>query len=264
MNLNISALQQALGNFINSFGQPKKLVSPIPESQLGNSPGSYQVQRDPTLKVIQPTALIQAQTQSKSSPWPNSTPQPSPWPTTKPTPMPTPMPTPAPTPTPTPASVTVNQIANGQKTRYGRNPNASNPSEIVVDAITKAANKFGVPKELLFDMAFAESSFNPGSKNTTPEGIAADVPEGLFQFRPGTWQEVQRYAQNPESGAYGVITQQSQRSDPYANAAAAAYLIKQGQLGKWDASQWNWGQYWPEAETSAAGYYNQTMSRKRK
>lgn len=204
----------------------QELISPIPKSVM--------------------ESYFPTQQQGQASPTPTATPRP------------TQMPTPRPTATPMP------QVA-GVMDEYitGRNPSAKTNDPVVVKAITQAANRFGVPKEFLADLFFAESSFNPGSKNTTPEGVAAGVPIGLAQFRPGTWDEVRRYTQNPESIAYGMIPEGDMRSDPNLNALAAAYLIKQGQLGKWDASQWNWGQYWPEEELSKYGFYDQTLSRKR-
>lgn len=161
---------------------------------------------------------------------------------------------PEPTPSPSPALAS---YMGG----YGRNPKAVPKDKTVVNAIENAAKKFGVPKEFLYDLAYSESSFNPTLQNTTPEGVAAGRPTGLFQFKPDTWKEVQNYMSKPGSIGKGVL-ENTDINDPFSNALAAAYLIKNGQLGKWDASQWNWGKYWPEDELKKMGFYKQTLSRR--
>lgn len=130
--------------------------------------------------------------------------------------------------------------------------------EDVYSVISQAAEKFGVPEELLLDIAFSESSYNPGNINETPEGRAAGSPMGLYQFTPQTWQDVMAYANNPEMSLYGVLPNQDVL-DPTTNALAAAYLIKMGQLGKWDASEWNWGQKYTPDELEKLGFYDQSM-----
>lgn len=221
-------------NKIAEMNKPQEMLSPVPK---GGANTKYYT-GDPWLQRMA-----------------NATPKPTVNPTVRPAPQPTPQATPRPMAAPQASPL------SGYLT--GRNPKARTSDPVVIGAITQAANKYGVPKEFLTDLFFSESSFNPKSANTTPEGIAADVPVGLAQFRPGTWNEVMRYASDPKSSAYGVLTKDMKRDDPYANALAAAYLIKQGQLGKWDASMWNWGQYWPQEELSKYGFYDQTMSRKR-
>lgn len=129
----------------------------------------------------------------------------------------------------------------------------------VDQAITGASKKFNVPKELLYDIAFSESSLDP--RKTNP-GAGAINPVGLYQFTDATWNnEVMKYAKDPKSSLFGVLSS-NDRNDPAANAMAAAYLIKFGQLGKWDASEWNWGNYHPVNELDTAGFYNQSQYHK--
>lgn len=119
----------------------------------------------------------------------------------------------------------------------------------VDDAIQSAAKQYNVSPELLYDIAFAESSLDP--MKTNAEGSSAS---GLFQFTSPTWQTVQRYGGMPGSS---LRLPSNDRSDPYASAMAAAYLIGHGQLGRWDASKWNWGQYYTPEEIDP--YYYQTL-----
>jgi hypothetical protein len=141
------------------------------------------------------------------------------------------------------------------------------PNETVVDAINKAATKYNVPAQLLFDIGYSESSLDPNKLN--PDAPALD-PEGLFQFTKGSWYGgpdangnwqpgiLKQYATNPSMSLYNVLPSNN-RQDPYTNALAAAYLIKYGQLGKWDASEWNWGNQWSPQELENLGFYKQTI-----
>lgn len=139
-----------------------------------------------------------------------------------------------------------------------RNPNFSqfNVSKTVSNAIQQAASKFGIPASLLYDIALQESSFEPSHVNDTPDGKAAGNPTGLYQFTDSTWKELT----DPNSGTYGQslrpLLQGTDRTNPYNNAMAAAYLIANGQLGRWNASQPVWGQYYSPQELQQ--YYSQT------
>lgn len=165
----------------------------------------------------------------------------------RPTPTPTPSPSPTPSPTPTPTA------KSGKS--YGRMEQTLGASDIVYDAITSAASKYDVPPELMFDIAFSESSLYPGKIGPTE-----DV--GLFQFTPGTWsQDLANYAGMSGSTLKDFDPELGARFDPYKSAMAAAYLIKHGQLGRWSASKWNWGQHWGEEELEP--FYTQTPKEKR-
>lgn len=126
--------------------------------------------------------------------------------------------------------------------------------ESVISPISQASSKFNVPLDLLLDIAFSESSYNPQTKNE----IGAT---GLYQFTPETWQDVLRYARNPQMSLYGALPTEDP-TDPLTNALAAAYLIKMGQLGKWDASEWNWGQKYTPQELEDLGFYDQSIYHK--
>jgi hypothetical protein len=75
----------------------------------------------------------------------------------------------------------------------------------VEDAITKAANAYGIPRDLMVKMALIESNMNP-SASRGPNGA-----KGLYQFVPDT------------AAAYGI---KGRELDPYANAEAAARLFR--------------------------------------
>lgn len=162
------------------------------------------------------------------------------------TPTPTPTATPTATPTPTPSLT-------------ARNPNIGKYqiTPPVESAITQAANTFNLPSSILYDIAIGESSLNPSLINTSPEGVAAGNPTGLFQFTDGTWNVIKRYANMPNSSLH---LPNDNRLDPLTNALAAAYLISHGQLGRWDASKPSWGQYYKPEELQP--YYSQTLGRR--
>lgn len=126
-----------------------------------------------------------------------------------------------------------------------------------ISAIRQAAQTYNVPEGLLLDIAFAESSLDPKQENRTKEGIKAGIPIGLFQFTPNTWETVKRYAAMPGTS---LKLPNLDPYDPVTNALAAAFLIKFGQLSRWNASQWNWGKYYNPEELQ--GYYAQTLSRR--
>lgn len=75
----------------------------------------------------------------------------------------------------------------------------------VEDAITKASNVHGIPRDLMVKMAIIESGMNPNASR------GEKGAKGLYQFIPST------------AAAYGIA---GRELDPYANADAAARLFK--------------------------------------
>lgn len=155
-------------------------------------------------------------------------------------------------------------------TTLARNPDISkfNISEPIKLAIFAAAKKFNVPPQLMFDIALQESSFDQSLVN--PNAELGLNPTGLYQFTDATWNGgydsngrwipgvLEQYANNPQMGLYGVLPNEN-RTDPYTNALTAAYLISNGQLGKWDASEGVWGNYWTPQELEESGFYKQSL-----
>ena len=164
-------------------------------------------------------------------------------PTVTPTPTATPTPTPTPNFMPTP-------MFQGQ---LGRNPETEKVSvdPVVIRAITKAAKQYRLPPELLYDVAYGESSLNPNPSEVTDQ--YGNVHKGLFQFDQPTWETARSYSNMPGSS---LVMPKSDYTDPEAAALVAAYLIKQGQLGKWNASEPSWGPYYSSEEVLP--YYKQT------
>ncbi len=147
-------------------------------------------------------------------------------------------------------------LTPAQLRALARNPAASkyNISPQVNSAMTKAAETFGVPASLLADIALQESSFDP--TNTAKRGGFEDsTAAGLFMFNDPTWQTVMNYANMPNSSLKGVLPN-TDRMDPNTAAIAAAYLIKFGQLGRWDESKGVWGKHYSDEELSP--FYTQT------
>lgn len=135
---------------------------------------------------------------------------------------------------------------------YGRIPqtNSMNIDPGVVKAIEGAAQHYGIPKNLLYDIGFSESSLDP-SKQPNELNHA-----GLFQFDPALWQTVMNYSKMPNNTVY-IPNPNANYMDPANAAYATAYLIKNGQLGRWDASDWNWGQQYTPQELEKLGFYSQ-------
>lgn len=134
------------------------------------------------------------------------------------------------------------QTKAGSYGQRARNPNYEkfNPDRSIVDAINQAASQYQIPPELLFDIALQESGFNPSSRSEQ------STAKGLFQFTDPTWQTAQNYA-----GTEGSSLQWPENASPLNPehaALVAAYLIKMGQLGRWDASKGVWGQYYKPEE----------------
>lgn len=131
----------------------------------------------------------------------------------------------------------------------------------VKSSIEKAADKYGVPSQLLFDIALQESHFDAGTVNMTEAGKAAGNPTGLYQFTDATWDMILNTYNNKKGMSLKLPN--TNRADPETNAMAAAYLIKNGQLGKWDASEDVWGKYWTPDELEEMGFYKQSMYHKK-
>lgn len=141
---------------------------------------------------------------------------------------------------------------------FSRNPDIQKYtiSEPVKNALLTAAETFKIPVSLLSDIALQESGFRPTSDPYAEGGgeifKQAGYPKGLFQFTDGTWQTVLNYEAKPGSS---LKLPNHDRFDPLTNALAAAYLIKFGQLGRWDASKHNWGRFYSPEELNS--YYAQ-------
>jgi len=120
----------------------------------------------------------------------------------------------------------------------GKNPNLSEttPPKKVDTVIRDAAKEFGVPSELLFDIAFAESSFDTTSENDN------STAAGLFQFLDASWKQAMRELGLPED---------TPKTDEEASARAAAMVISKGRLSWWDDSKkkgQKWGSFYTDKE----------------
>jgi hypothetical protein len=161
------------------------------------------------------------------------------------------------TPAPTPAVQYVEPPKPEVNTQRGaRNPNVSkfNIAEGVKDAIEAAANLYNIPASLLYDIALQESSFipdNSAARNGFPESTA----RGLFMFNDPTWNTILNSYNNKPGMTLSLPN--TERNDPKTAALATAYLIKNGQLGRWNESQGVWGPYYTQEELSP--YYSQTV-----
>ncbi len=125
----------------------------------------------------------------------------------------------------------------------GRDPRKStyHPEDVqpALRAIQAASQQTGIQEDLLQDIAMAESSLNPASPGPGGNSTAS----GLYQFTNPTWQDAMRW--------YGYSEQD--KMDAYRNALAAARMIMDGYLSKWDASKSRWSPYYSSEEL--AGYY---------
>lgn len=166
-----------------------------------------------------------------------------------------------PTPVSTPTPI-IDIAPDGETRMYGRNPAVKEfkIANNVYDAINKAADEFQTPAAILFDIVLKESSFDPMAINKEAKDEEGNPtnPSGLFQFTDETWQQILNQYNN-KSGMSLHLPNEN-RLDPYTNAMAAAYLIKNGQLGKWTDSKEVWGPYWPEKELIELGFYDQTIA----
>lgn len=152
-------------------------------------------------------------------------------------------------------------IAKLANAMFGRTQKAQGlkPSQDVVNAITAAAKAYDLPVDLMFDIAAQESMFDPNARAQDNGFDGTNLPfssaSGLYQFTDGTWDTVRNYGNMPGNS---LKMPNWNRMDPYANAMAAAYLIKNGQLGRWDASRGVWGEPYAGERANFEQYYAQT------
>lgn len=168
---------------------------------------------------------------------------------------------PQPTPTPVQQWYRNPAIARGEKNTKAFKLEVNNAK----DAIEKAAQKYGVPVNLMMDIAFKESSLDANAQpywykkdekgkiversTTKPEGEGwlYSSAGGLFQFTNATWDHAKK-----------ALGSNIDRYNPYDAAMAAAHFIKNGYLSKWDASRvmvdpntgvdYGWGQFYTDDE----------------
>jgi len=98
----------------------------------------------------------------------------------------------------------------------------------VKNVIQSAAQEFGVDPDLLQDIAFAESSLDPSKQSN--ESSAG----GLFQFIDSSWKQMMQELGLPEN---------TPKTNPEANARAAALALAKGRINWWETSRWNWGRF---------------------
>lgn len=111
-----------------------------------------------------------------------------------------------------------------------------------IDIINRNADKYGVPRSLATDIAYAESNLDP--TNSAKKGGLNSSAEGVYMFTDATWSDLKRY---------GVIPQDAKKTNAEYNIRGAMYFISEGYLSKWDASKnegRKWGQYYSEEELS--------------
>lgn len=224
----------------------KKLFNPDPPELL--SPLAKF--KGPTMENVKPLPVPVPTNNSIRTGQVPARPVPMPSPKIKNTAVPMPLPqiknTGVPMPTPTP------HTSGG--VMYGRNPSTKIANSTARSAIEAAAKQYGVPAALMYDIAMQESSLNPDARNPEPGVTAA----GLFQINNPTWDTIHKYGNMPGST---LKLPSSNHMDPNTNAAAAAYLISKGQLGRWDASKNVWGKFWPDDELNTLGFYSQTLKK---
>jgi hypothetical protein len=117
----------------------------------------------------------------------------------------------------------------------------------VETAIRNAAteHKLAGP-EILGDIAIQESSMDP-TNSAERGGFANSTSKGLYMFNDPTWQTVQNYKNMAGSS---LRLENDDRFDPNTSAKAAAYLIANGQLGRWypSAAVWAPNYTWEELQ----------------
>jgi len=129
----------------------------------------------------------------------------------------------------------------GVVNNLGKNPSFSKtePKKTVDTAIRDASKEFDVPSELLFDIAFAESTLDSTKQNSKSSA------GGLFQFLDASWKQSMKELGLPED---------TLKTDPVASTRAAAMQIGKGMLSWWDASKRDknnkqrWGDYYTNEE----------------
>jgi soluble lytic murein transglycosylase-like protein len=178
-----------------------------------------------------PTSTPAQQYQPTSTQRPTIVQQYQPTPTQRPTNMPTP------TPSPIQEFYRNPAIASGIQNNQGFKNNYENIS----NAIQQAAKEFNIPVNLLTDIAYKESSFDPNTSSKTT------TASGLFQFTDPTWTDAKKYFGN-----------NIDKKNPLDAARAAAWFISRKYLNKWDNSKVTidpntgidsgWGRFYQEPE----------------
>jgi len=106
------------------------------------------------------------------------------------------------------SSVALNTAANTAPVGSSANVNSTpNVEGGIRGVVNQAANKYGLPPELLQRISGSESGHNPRAKNS------ASSAEGLFQFIPSTWA--------------GMGGKPGEQSDPVKNADLGGKFIRQ-------------------------------------
>lgn len=129
-----------------------------------------------------------------------------------------------------------------------RNPSISkfNVTPQVETAIRTAAETHKITPEILGDIAIQESSMDP-TNSAARGGFVNSTSKGLYMFNDPTWETVQNYKNKPGSS---LKLPNDDRFDPNTSAQAAAYLIANGQLGRWypSAAIWAPNYTWEELQ----------------
>ena len=133
--------------------------------------------------------------------------------------------------------------------------NVEKDKKATLDIINRNADKYGVPRDLATDIAYAESvldhtnsaekgGFDGKTKNSKGEILPYSSAEGLYMFTDDTWSDLKRWK---------VIPQDAKKTNAEYNVRGAMYMISKGYLSRWDASKDEgkaWGQYYSEEELS--------------
>ena len=154
----------------------------------------------------------------------------------------------------------------------GRNLNSKNftVTPTVEQSMSKAANYYKLNHpELMGDIALQESSYDPNKvaaegiydgKHRDENGniIPLSTSKGLYMYNDPTWDTVNVYKNNKDST---LNLPSDDRMDPETSSMATAYLITNGQLGRWAASAnvWAPNYTWEELQP----YLTQTGEKER-
>ena len=154
----------------------------------------------------------------------------------------------------------------------GRNSNAKNftVTPTVEQSMSKAADYYKLEHpELMGDIALQESSYDPNKvaaegiydgKHRDADGniIPLSTSRGLYMYNDPTWETVNVYKNNTDST---LNLPNDDRMNPDTSSMATAYLIKNGQLGRWAASAnvWAPNYTWEELQP----YLTQTGEKER-
>lgn len=101
------------------------------------------------------------------------------------------------------------------------------PTDRVVDFINSQALQEGVTVSLAEAVAQAESNFNSDAKN------ASSSASGIYQFTNGTFQSMC-------IDKYHIANSMTEKNSYTTQTICAIKMIKDGYLGRWDASKTVW------------------------